>query len=333
ARLQEKLRALPAAAEAAISATAPFSDQNWDGTFHLTGTPPAPPGQEPETTLNIVSPGYFQAMGIPLLRGRDFDARDVLGQPGAIVIDEEFAKRYFAGQDPVGRHLDDVFSEASENRPPLTIIGVVGHVRSDAPDEYSSQNMVQAYCSLQQANFPMATLLVRTTAADPLALAEPVRQAVQALDAELPVSAVSTMEADIGGSLASQRLTTTLLGSFAALALILAALGLYGVMALSVTQRTRELGIRLALGAQRSAVLALVLRQGATLVAVGLGIGVVAALALGRVLSHMLYGVRSGDLLDLGVVCVLLAVAALLACWLPARRATRLDPVAALRNE
>ena len=332
-RLLGNLRALPGVTQAAVGIGAPFSGDNWDTSFHVTGTPPEAPGTQPETTLQLVSPGYFQAMGIPLRRGRDFDSRDAFGQPGVIVIDEEFAKRYFAGQDPIGQHIDDNSVDPGPNAPPLTIIGVAGHVRHDTPDEGSLQNMVQMYGCLQQQNVSRATLLLRATAADPLALAGPVRNAVLALDPELPVSTVSTMEANIGGSLASQRLTTTLLGGFAVLALILASLGLYGVMALSVTQRTRELGIRLALGAQRGAVLALVLRQGVKLVVVGLGVGLVVSLVVGQLLSHVLYGVKGTDLLTLGAVCLLLAAAALLACWLPARRATKLDPMVALRDE
>ena len=176
-------------------------------------------------------------------------------------------------------------------------------------------------------------LLVRVAEGDPLRLVEPVRQIVLGLDPGLPIAQVSTMEHNVSASLAPQRLLTVLLGVFAAVALGLATVGLYGVMALSVTQRTRELGLRLALGAQRSAVLALVLRRGATLVGVGLGLGLVIALAAGRALSRMFYGVGGSDLLTLGAVCAVLAGAGRLACWLPARRATRLDPMVALRNE
>ena len=164
-------------------------------------------------------------------------------------------------------------------------------------------------------------------------LADRVRQIVQKLDPELPVAEITTMDNEVAASLAPQRLTMVLLGVFAVVALGLATVGLYGVMALSVTQRTRELGIRMALGAQRSAVLALVLAPGSdVLVAVGLGVGVVAALGLGQVLARVLYGVGGSDLPTLGAVCVLLAAAALLACWVPARRATKLDPMTALRG-
>ena len=187
-------------------------------------------------------------------------------------------------------------------------------------------------CTYQSGNTDVY-LLVRAAAGDPLRLAEPVRRAVLSLDPDVPIAEVTTVGQSIAASMASQRMTAVLLGTFAAVALVLASLGLYGVMALSVTQRTRELGIRLALGAQRSAVLGLVLRQGAGLVGVGLGIGLLTALALGRFLASLFYGLGAGDVLLLFWVCVLLTATALAACWVPARRATRLDPMAALRDE
>ena len=193
--------------------------------------------------------------------------------------------------------------------------------------------MVQMTYCVNQSNETSTTLMIRVASGDPLRLAGPVRREVLALDPELPVADESTMEMNIAASLAPQRLTMVLLGTFAVLALGLASIGLYGVMALSVTQRTRELGIRLALGAQRSAVMGLVMRQGATLVGIGLLIGLAGALASGKLLASLLFGVGGSDLPTLGVVAVVLAGAALLACWLPALRATKVDPMVALRNE
>ena len=188
------------------------------------------------------------------------------------------------------------------------------------------------YCGSQLSQNDV-TLLVRVASGDPLRLTDPIRHEVLALDPELPVADVSTMDGKISASLAPRRLTMVLLGTFAVLALLLASIGLYGVMALSVTQRTRELGIRLALGAQRAAVLGLVMRQGATLVGVGLGIGLTAALITGRLLSSFLYEAGGSDPSTLGAVAAVLAGAAMLACWLPARRATKVDPMVALRSE
>jgi putative ABC transport system permease protein len=188
------------------------------------------------------------------------------------------------------------------------------------------------FCA-NQSDQTDAMLMIRVASGDPLRLAEPVRREMLALDPELPVADVNTMQANISASLAPRRLTMVLLGTFAGLALALASIGLYGVMAVSVTQRTRELGIRLALGAQRGAVLGLIMRQGAILVGLGLLVGLVAALAAGRLLASFVYGVPGNDPVTLGVVAAVLGAAALLACWLPAQRATRVDPNVALRNE
>ena len=333
ARLLDQVRALPGVSAAAINAVPPFSGSWWATSVHVTGTPPDRPGEEPEINVNRVSPGFFQTMGMPILRGRDFNASDRPGQPKAVVIDEYAARQFFPGRDPVGEHLDDNQS-LDKDPPPCVIVGVVPHIRLDAPDSTHSLRTLGGmyFCSFQ-GRAGDVQIVVRVAGGDPLRFVEPVRNIVQSLDPEVPVAGVATMKDSVASSLAPQRLTMVLLGVFAAVALGLATVGLYGVMALSVTQRTRELGIRLALGAQRSAVLALVLRRGATLVGVGLGLGLVIALAAGRALSRMFYGVGGSDLLTLGAVCAVLAGAGLLACWLPARRATRLDPMVALRNE
>ena len=332
-QLLERLRALPGVTDAAFGNNIPFEGTEWDGDYHITGTPPAVPGHEPLAQLNFVSTGYFKALGIPLLQGRDIDARELPGQPHAVIIDESFARTNFPGQDPIGKHIDDDIV-LDKNPPPLTVIGVVGRVAHDAPGQSPAiARMGQMYFSGVQYNYNEVTLAIRVASGDPLRLAEPVRQAVLAVDPELPVADISTMDRNISAGLASQRLTMVLLGTFAVLALVLASIGLYGVMALAVTQRTRELGIRLALGAQRAAVLGLVMRQGARLVSVGLLIGLAGALASGRLLSGFLYNVGGNDMGTLSVVAAVLGIAAMLACWLPALRATRVDPMVALRSE
>ena len=332
-RLLDQVRALPGVAAAALSANPPFSGSNWQTSFHLTGAPPDPPGEGPEVHVNRVSPDYFKVMGIPLLNGRDFHAGDRPGQPKAVVIDELTARKFFPGRDPVGQHIDDN-QTFEKDPPPCVVVGVVPHVRLEAPGtNYTLATLGEMYLCAAQSLPNDVRIMVQVTGGDPLRLVEPVRRIVQGLDPEVPVADVVTMEDSVAASLASQRLTMVLLGAFAAVALGLATVGLYGVMALSVTQRTRELGIRLALGAQRSAVLALVLRQGAALVGIGLAVGLVIALAVGQLLARVLYGVGGSDPLTLGAVCLVLGAAALLACWLPARRATRLDPMVALRDE
>ncbi len=332
ARLVEGVRAVPGVSAAAVSATAPFSGDESDGSFHVTGTPPDAPGQEQYALYNCTSPGYFQTMGMPLLRGSDFAAQDGLGRAMKVVIDDALARRYFPGQDPVGRHLDKDFG--SGDGTVMTVIGVVPHVHTEAPGgDPEMTNMVQMYFCAAQVPRPEMSLLVRAAAGDPADLIEPVRRVAASLDPELPLSQVRTMDEGVAADFASQRSTAVLLGGLASVALLLASTGLYGVMALSVTQRTRELGIRLALGAPRARVLRLVLRQGAVLTGIGVSGGLVAALFAGRLLASALYGVTPTDPATLLVVPGVLALAALLACWLPAYRATRVDPMVALREE
>ncbi len=329
AQLVEGVRAIPGVSAAAVSATAPFSGDTSDGPFHVTGTPPAAAGTEPSASYNSVSSAYFQTMGMPLLQGVGFTVQDGLQQTKSVVIDDSLARRYFAGRNPVGEHLDN-----SPGNPPMAIVGVVPHVHITAPGERSEvDGMEQIYfCAAQYPRLEMS-LLVRSASGDPANLIGPVRKVLASLDPELPLSQVRTMDEGVAVDFAAQRSTTTLLIGFAGVALLLASIGLYGVMALSVTQRTRELGIRMALGAPRSRVLRMVMRQGAVLAGIGVSCGLLAALASGQLLASTLYGVTATDPLTLaGVPCVL-GLAALLACWLPAYRATKVDPMIALRDD
>ncbi len=336
--LLERVRALPGVVDAATVANVPYGDGNWTSSLHITGTPDEAPGTEPEAEMNVVSPGYFKAMKIPLLRGTDFGSEATAGKPKMVVIDERLAARFFPGKDPVGQRIDDNQNgddPTGKTVPPLTVIGVVNRVRSSAPgDSPTIDTLPQMYlCAAQAPERTSATMVVHVASGDPLKLADAVKREVLALDPEVPVAEITTMERSIADKLSPRRLTMVLLGTFAALALVLASIGLYGVMALTVTQRTRELGIRLALGAQRSSVLGLIMRQGASLVGIGLAIGLVAALIGGRLLTSFLYNMNGSDPLTLGIVVFTLAGAALLACWLPAQRATRVDPMVALRED
>ncbi len=333
-RLLEAVSGLPGVESAGLASNMPFGGSDWESSYHVTGTPADEPGKSPEVSVNSVSPHYFQTMGMPILRGRDFGVEDRVDRPSSVIIDEDFARHVFPGRDPVGQHLDDNQADDPKTAPPTTIVGVVRHVRNDAPGENPSvAALVQMYYCATQNGSANCSIIVRPAAGDPRRLAEPVRRALQSIDPELPVADVDTMEGTIDASLSAQRLTMVLLATFAALALVLASIGLYGVMSLGVTQRTRELGIRLALGAQRNALLGLVMRQGTALVGIGLGVGLLVALALGRALASILYGVTGSDPLTLGVVTLVLAGTALLACWMPARRAMRVDPMVALRDE
>jgi putative ABC transport system permease protein len=333
-QLLERVRALPGVDSAAIGANIPFDESSWDGSFHITGTPEIPPGQEPSAEINIVSPDYFRVMGMPILRGRAFGPEEIAGRPRSIIIDETLAQKFFPGQDPIGRNIDDN-QTLVENAPPTTIVGVVARTRNEAPGENNIESLKfhQIYfCSAQYATRGN-TLMVRVKAGDPLALVPAIKREVQALDPDQPLGAVGTMEKNIGGSLAARRLTMSLLGAFAGLALLLAAVGIYGVMALSTTQRTRELGIRFALGASRGDVLRLVLGQGISLIGIGLIAGLAGAFAASRALQSLLYGVGTLDAAALFGALATLATVAFIACYLPARRASQVNPIEALRTE
>jgi putative ABC transport system permease protein len=333
-RLLERVRNLPGVEQVAVAYNIPFDENESDSYFHLTGTPPIEPGHEVSAEIAMVSSDYFRVMGMPIIRGRGFNAEDTAGKPRSVIIDESFARRYFPGEDPIGRHIDDNQTR-EDNPPPLTVIGVVPRTRNEAPGEENVEklNFSHMYFATDQLAQSDMKLLVRASSGDPLALAPAIKREVQALDADQPVGQVATMEENIASSLAARRLTMTLLGAFAGLALVLASVGLYGVMALSVTQRTRELGIRLALGAARADVFRLVLGQAVALVSLGLGLGLLGALAAGRALASLLYNVGAIDAAALGTALLSLGPVALLACFFPARRATRVDPMVALREE
>ncbi|MEY2561361.1 MAG: hypothetical protein QOG51_1776 [Verrucomicrobiota bacterium] len=333
-RLLAKVSALPSVTAASIGVNVPFDDSEWDSSFHITGTPPHQRGQEPSAEINMISPDYFRVLGMPILRGRAFGPQDVADKPGVVIIDESLAARYFPGQDPVGKQLDNN-QTLKPNPPPLTIVGIVPRTRNDAPGEENVEklNFPQIYLPAAQFTNENVTLLVRVSAGDPLALAAAVKREIEAIDPDQPVAAVSTMEKNIAASLAARRLTMSLLGAFAGLALVLASVGIYGVMALSTTQRTREMGIRFALGASRADVLKLVLGKGISLIAIGLGAGLVGAFAASRALNSLLYGVGSLDAAALIGALLTLAAVASIACYLPARRASRVNPIEALRTE
>ncbi len=333
-RLLAKAAALPSVTAAAVGVNVPFDDNEWDSSFHITGTPSYKAGQEPSAEMNFVSPDYFRVMGMPVRRGRAFGPEDGFEKPGAVVIDESLATRYFPNQDPIGKQLDNN-QTLKKDPPPLTIVGIVPRTRNEAPgeDNVEKLNFPQIHLPFAQFANEDVTLLVRVASGDPLALAPAVKREVEAIDPDQPVSAISTMEKNIGASLAARRLTMSLLGAFAGLALVLASVGIYGVMALSTTQRTREMGIRFALGASRADVLRLVLSKGISLIGVGLGAGLIGAFAASRALSSLLYNVGSLDAMALIGAIVTLAGVAFIACYLPARRASMVNPIEALRTE
>lgn len=331
--LLEKVKALPGVESVATGDNVPFDGGANDNTFHLTGAPPDKHGQEPSAEVSWVSADYFRTLGIRTMSGRTFGPQDQLKSPPVIVIDDTLAARYFPGVDPVGRQIDNFSGD--EGAPPYTIIGVVPRTRNDAPSDLMEvMKMPQLYLSVEQEPVGWMNLLVRTKpGVDGNSLASAIRREVTSLDSAQPITVKGLMEAAIDKSLVSQRLLGSLLGIFSALALALSVLGLYGVLALMVTSRTREFGIRLALGAQTKAVLGLVLREGLALVGIGLVLGLVASLLLGRFVQSLLFGVSAFDAATLLGVLVLLLAAGFCACWLPARRATKVDPATALRAD
>jgi putative ABC transport system permease protein len=284
-----------------------------------------------------VTPDYFRAMEIPLIKGRYFTDEDKTGAPPVVLIDEMLATRYFADQDPIGKRLRLGGQDAPF--PWMQIVGVVKHVKHYGPDEEGRVEIYRPYFQLlSMPNVPGArlnnsmVLAVRTTG-EPTALTGAIRNAVLEIDKDQPISLVQPMTQIVAASVSSQKFATWLLAIFAAVALMLAALGLYGVMAYSVTQRTHEIGIRIALGAARRDVLQLIVGHGMRLTLVGVGLGLVGSFVVTRLLKSLLYGVSAADPLTYGGVALLLALVALVACLLPARRATRVDPMIALRYE
>jgi putative ABC transport system permease protein len=333
-QLVERIRALPGVEAAALALNIPFDDNEWDSSFHLTGTPAYPPGERPAAEINVVTPDYFRLMGMPLLHGRAFTADDRAGRPRSVIIDETLAQKYFPGKDPIGQQIDDNQSD-EKNPPALTIVGVVPRTRNEAPgeDNVEQYHWPQMTFAVDQVPNRSNMLLVRVKSGNPLALVPAIKRELQALDPDQAFAHISTMENNIANSLGSRRMMMSLLAAFAGIALLLASVGLYGVMALTVTQRTRELGIRLALGAQRADVFRLVLSQGMLLVLAGLIIGLLGVVGASRGLQSVLYGVGGFDGPALSFALFALAAVALIACWLPARRATRVDPITAIRTE
>jgi len=272
----------------------------------------------------FVSPGYFAALGVPLLKGRLFDERDIKGAQETVIVNENLAQRFWPNEDPIGKRL-----ERGDKEPWRTVVGVV---RDNKEYSIDDEPPISIYHPHEQ--FPIGTMfLVVRSSGDAAALSPLITKEIQALDPELPAYEFRTMEQRLSDALARRRFATFLLGVFAVVALILATIGVYGLMAYSVTQRTQEMGIRLALGAQPGRIVRLVVRQSMVLVLIGVGVGLIGAFAFTRVLASLLYGVSATDPVTFALPTLLLAMVALLASFFPARRASRIDPTVALRSE
>jgi putative ABC transport system permease protein len=320
--------ALPGVTAAALTSDLPLSGVDSFLGFAIEGRPDPKPYEGPESGFHQVSPDYFRALGIPLLRGRSFDARDVREAPAVVVVSDTLAKRYWPGEDPLGRRVSFGTDDKGE-RTWTTIIGVVADVRQKG---LHTDPRPECYVPYAQAPSRYATLVLRS-GLDATGLAASVGREVRAVDRDVPVYEVKTMREVLDGSLASRRFNMALLALFAAMAVLLASVGLYGVLAYMVTQRTHEIGVRMALGARRTDVLRLVIGQGMALALGGVVLGILGGLALTRVLSTLLVGVAATDAWTFVSVALILAAVALLSCYIPARRAARVDPIVALRYE
>jgi putative ABC transport system permease protein len=290
--------------------------------FTVEGRPAVSPDEGFDADWRRVNQNYFKAFRIPLLRGRNFTEQEVRQGADVVIISELLALAVFPNEDPLGKRLKFTIGDRR-----FEIIGIVGDIR------HQSMELAPAPAMYLPSQQHIWTNLVIRTNDDPLNIAGAVRREVQALDRDQPVAVVRTMEEWLNVSVAAQRYRTILLGLFAGVALVLAVLGIYGVMSYSVAQRTHEIGVRMALGARETDVLRMVVRQGMTLVLIGVGLGLVGALALTRVLSTLLFRVGAKDPLTFTLVTAVLALVAFLACYIPARRATRVNPVVALRYE
>jgi predicted permease len=329
-RVTDAIGAIPGVTAVGGTTVIPFSGDWSTGGFNVEGYQPPANTPGPWGDIRVVTPGYLAALGVPLLKGRQFTEQDGPNAPGAVIVDEETVRRYWPHEDPIGKRI--TFNNLTDSSITwIQVVGVVGHTLHEGLD---GGNRVQLYFPARQVPFPVTALgFAVRTGGDPMAAVPQVKAALRSVDPELPMSDVNSMDQLIEASTGPRRFSMILLAVFSGLAAGLAAIGLYGVMSYTVTQRAKELGVRLALGAGTRDVLRLVLGQGMRLVVIGVGIGLAAALAVTRVMRSMLFHVSATDPLTFALIAVLLLGVTLLATWMPARRATRVDPVTAMREE
>jgi putative ABC transport system permease protein len=333
-RVLQNVRGLPGVESAAVIDDIPLNNEGSHQPIAIEGRPVVPMSEQPEVDVRLISTGYMSALHIPILRGRDFNGTDIAGRPAAILISESMARQFWPGEDPLGKRLTMTFFPDAVRE----VVGVVGDVKLDSLDE--TRPNATLYFPLDQVStpstggwnsFPM-TLVVRSSSGS-AGIVSAVSNAVHAVDPDMPLRDILTMEDLVANSISQQRFNMMLLGGFAALALLLAAVGIYSVLSYSVKQSVREIGIRLALGARLGDVLRGVVVEGMKPALLGAAIGAAGALALGRFLSSLIYDVRPSDPITFLAVAILLAAVALLACVIPAYRATKVDPMVALRYE
>jgi putative ABC transport system permease protein len=326
-QLLERARAMPGVESASVDNCPPLTITMSRTAFWIEDRVSS--GQDDElvdVAFSTISNNSFQTLGIPLLRGRDFNEQDTVDAPGVVIVNQAFVDRYWPGQDPLGKHISTVGAEG----PLLEVVGVAATIKYWLIGEEPRPFIYRALSQRPSVSFAM--LLLRTTG-DPLAMAAPIRTVIRDIDKDMAVSNLNRLTDQIAFILLPAKFAAVGFGLFGVLALLLASVGLYGVMSYAVSQRTREIGIRTTLGAQRKDIISLVLRQGLVLTAIGLAIGLLVSLAGTRLLSSLLYDIGATDALTFVGVSLLLAAVATLACYLPARRATKVDPMVALRCE
>ncbi len=328
-QLLPRVRAIPGVESASVIMPLPLTGSNMVTTFD-DAEHPLPDGQQQGAPVRIIGNDYFQTMGIPLKQGRVFDSSDRYDSAPVVLVNERFAQKFFPGQNALGKRIKPGFAADDTGEKMREIVGVVGNVKHLA---LKSEDSPEMYLPQTQIPFSSMSLVVRTSVSDPAALTSAVRKELAAVDSSIPLTSIRVFDEYVSRSLARPRFNALLLSIFAGVALLLTAIGIYGVMAYSVAQRTNEIGIRIALGAEKSNIFRLVVGQAMLLVAISVAIGVAGAFAATRLLHTMLYGVGSADRMTFIGIVFLVSVVAFLAAWLPARRAANVNPITALRAE
>jgi predicted permease len=338
----ERVRRLPGVESASLINHVPIAGDLWGAPFMVEGRPRPQPADVPRAAYRVVFPGYFTAMRLPILRGRDVTDADRLGSPDVVLVNDFLARRYWPNEDAIGKRI--ALDPEAERPAWVTVIGVVKNaVQSDWASP-ASEEMFLPYLQDRQylenagGHVGWMTLVVRASCAESRrcnagSLAPAVRESIASLDRAVPVTAVQTMDDVIAGANARPRFTLVLLATFAGVALVLAAVGIYGVISYAVSRRTHEIGVRMALGATPRSVVRLIVGQGMRVVAAGVAVGLAGALLVTRLMTNVVYGIRVTDPVTYAAVSVLLVVVALVASYVPARRATRIDPLASMRAD
>jgi predicted permease len=327
-QLTERIRSVPGVQAASLTGTLPLSGSNWGRSLTVEGFPVMSVGTAPIIQHTVVTPGYFRTMGITLLAGRDFTDGDVKGAPLVTIIDERLAREYWPNESAVGKRIR--FGPPEDNEPWHTIVGVVSVVRHETMQQDTRKSV---YLPHQEVPVTGVSLVARTSSPDPQDVVGAIRRELAQLDPDLPLSEIATMEKVVAESIWQPRLYAMLFAVFAGGALVLAMIGIYGVMAFLVQTRTHEIGVRMALGATARDVFKLIVGGGMKLTIVGVAVGVSGAIALTRLMHGLLFNTSTTDPLTFIVISLLLSLAAFLACYLPARRAAKVDPLTALRYE